>query len=103
MDLHLSAAGGAEMPKKKPKFTGGKGLKRLKGNSLWNKEGMTFFNTVDKNWQKVYNDEELRGVLCTGWGKWLEEYGQKLQIGDGSNKIFHSIMVTWEGNEIDEI
>jgi hypothetical protein len=57
MDLHLSTAGRVEMecnePKKKPKFTGGKGLKRLKGKSLWNKEGMTFFNTADKNWQKV--------------------------------------------------
>ncbi len=70
-DLRQSAAGAAEMkcnePKKKPKFTGGKGLKRLKGKSLWNKEGMTFFNTADENWQKVYNDDELRGVLCTGW------------------------------------
>ncbi len=81
-DLCRSAAGAAEMEcnetKKKPKFTGGKGLRRLKGKSLWNKEGMTFFNTADENWQKVYNDDELRGVLCTGWGKWLEEHGRKL-------------------------
>ncbi len=45
-DLWLSTAGGAVMaskePKKKPKFTGGKGQKRMKGKSLWNKEGMTF-------------------------------------------------------------
>ena len=47
---------------------------------------MTFFNTADENWQKVSDDVELRGVLCTGWEKWLEEYGQKLRIGDGSNK-----------------
>ena len=86
----------------KPKFTGGKGLKRLKGKNLWNKEGMTFFNTANENWQKVYNDDELRGELCTGWEKWLEEYGQKLQIGDGSNKTFHSIMATWEDEEIDD-
>ena len=37
-DLRRSAAGAAEMecnePKKKPKFTGGKGLKRLKGKSF---------------------------------------------------------------------
>jgi hypothetical protein len=54
-DLSRSAAGAAEMecnePKKKPKFTGGKGLKRLKGKRLWNKEGMTFFNTAHENWQ----------------------------------------------------
>jgi hypothetical protein len=42
-------------------------------------------------------------VLCTGWEKWLEEYGQKLQIGDGSNKTFHLIMAPWEDNEIDKI
>ena len=89
-------------PKKKPKFTGGKGLKRLKGKSLWNKEGMNFFYTADENWQKVYDDDELRGVLCTGWEKWLEEHGQKLGIGDGSNKTFHSIMATWEDDEIDD-
>ena len=41
-------------------------------------------------------------MLCTGWEKWLEEYGQKLQIGDGSNKTFHSIMATWEDDEIDD-
>ena len=92
-DLCRSAAGAAEMecnePKKKPKLTGGKGLKRLKGKNLWNKEGMTFFNTADKNRIKVYNDEELRGVLYKGWGKWLEECRRKLGIGDGSNKTFH--------------
>jgi hypothetical protein len=44
-------------------------LGERKGTRLWNKEGMTFFNTADKVWQKVYNDEELRGVLCTGWEK----------------------------------
>ena len=45
-DLRLSAAGEAAMaskePEKKPKFTGGKGQKRMKGKSPWNKEGMTF-------------------------------------------------------------
>ena len=53
---------------------------------------MTFFNTADKNWKKVYNDEKLRGVLYEGWEKWLEESRRKLRIGDGSNKTFHSIM-----------
>ncbi len=37
-DLHQNVIGGAGIecnePKKKPKFTGGKGLKRLKGKSL---------------------------------------------------------------------
>ncbi len=56
---------------------------------------MTLFNTAYENWQKVYNDDELRGVLCTEWEKWLDEHGRKLRIGDESNKTFHSIMATW--------
>jgi hypothetical protein len=55
--LRFSTAGADGMecnePKMKPKFTGGKGLKRLKGKSLWNKEGMNFFYTADENWQKI--------------------------------------------------
>ena len=41
-------------------------------------------------------------MLCTGWEKWSEEHGRKLQIGDGFNKTFHSIMATWEDDEIDD-
>jgi hypothetical protein len=45
-DLRLSAGGEAAMGNKetkvKPKFTGGKGQKRMKGKSLWNKEEMSF-------------------------------------------------------------
>ena len=51
---------------------------------------------------KRYNDDELRGVLCTGWEKWLEEHGQKLRIRDGSNKILHSIIATWEDDDIND-
>ena len=89
-DLRLSAAGEAAMaskePKKKPKFTGGKGQKRMKGKSLWNKEGMTYFNTAEKNWRRVYEDETLIQVLYQGWDLWLEVYGKNLKIGDGTNK-----------------
>ena len=41
-------------------------------------------------------------MLCTGWEKWLEEHGQKLGIRDGSNKTFHSIMATWEDDDIND-
>ena len=63
---------------------------------------MTFFNTADKNWKKIYNDEKLRGVLYKGWETWLEECGRKLRIGDGTNETFHSLMATWEDDEIDD-
>ena len=50
-DLRLSTAGEAAMvskeTKKKPKFTGGKGQKRMEDKSLWNKEEMTFFKTAE--------------------------------------------------------
>ena len=52
-DVCISVAGAAVMackePKKKPRFTEGKGQKRMKGKRLWKKEGMTFFKTADKN------------------------------------------------------
>ena len=36
----------------------------MKGKSLWNKEGMPFFSTAEKNWTRVYDDDKLREVLC---------------------------------------
>ena len=89
-DLRLSAGGEAVMGNKetkvKPKFTGGKGQKRMKGKSLWNKEGMTYFKTAEKNWRRVYEDETLIQFLYQGWDLWLEVYGKDLKIGDGTNK-----------------
>ncbi len=70
-DLRLSTGGevvmGNKETKVKPKFTGGKGQKRMKGKSLWNKEGMAFFKTAEKNWRRVYEDETLIQVLYQGW------------------------------------
>ena len=105
-DLRLSAGGEAVMGNKetkvKPKFTGGKGQKRMKGKSLWNKEGMTYFKTAEKNWRRVYEDETLIQVLYQGWDLWLEVYGKDLKIGDGTNKTYFSVMATWNDNEIDD-
>jgi hypothetical protein len=70
-DLRLSAAGEAVLGNKetkvKPKFMGGKGQKRMKGKSLWNKEGMTYFKTGEKNWRRVYEDETWIQLLYEGW------------------------------------
>ena len=71
----------------------------MKGKSLWNKEGMTFYMTAEKNWMMVYDDDNLRELLYAGREKWLEENGKKLRIGDGSNKTFHSIMAAWDNDE----
>ena len=43
---------------------------------------------------RVYDDDKLREVLYAGWEKWLEEFRKKLQIGDGTNKTFHSLVAT---------
>ncbi len=105
-DLRYSAVGAAAMvtkePKLKPKFTGGKGQKRIRGKSLWNKEGMTFFQTEEKNWSRVYDDRKVMRVLYREWDEWLKEYGKKLIIGDGSNKTFHLVMATWDKDEADD-
>ena len=77
---------GNKETKVKPKFTGGKGQKRMKGKSLWNKEGMTYFKTAEKNWRRVYEDAMLIQVLYQGWDLWLEVHG--IKIGDGTNKTY---------------
>ncbi len=46
--------------------------------------------------------KRLREVLYTGWEKWLEEYGTKFIIGDGSNKTLHSVMATGDNAETDD-
>ncbi len=103
-DLRLSAAGDAAMGSKetkiKPKFTGGKGQKRMKGKSLWNKEEMTFFKTAEKNWRRVYEDETLIQVLYQGWDLWLEVYGKNLKIRDGTNETYFLIMATWNNKRL---
>ena len=50
----------------------------MKGKSLWNKEGMTYFKTAEKNWRRVYEDETLIQILYQGWDLWLEVYGKNL-------------------------
>ncbi len=44
-------------PEKKVRllFNAGEGMKRESGISVWNKEGLEFYYTVEKNWKEVYN------------------------------------------------
>ncbi len=70
-DLRLCASGAAahtrKSPKLKPMFTGGKGQKRNKSNSLWSKEGMKIFYLAEKNWRRVYNNRQDMKRLYTWW------------------------------------
>ena len=37
---------------------------------MWNKEGLAFYYTVEKNWKEIYNDKEQLSVLMNGWEIW---------------------------------
>jgi hypothetical protein len=59
-------------PEKKlrPLFSVGEGRKRESGISVWNKEGLKFYYTVEKNWKELYNDKAKFSVLINGWETW---------------------------------
>ena len=38
--------------------------------SMWNKEGLEFYYTVEKNWKELYNDKAKFSVLINGWETW---------------------------------
>jgi hypothetical protein len=59
-------------PEKKlrPLFIAGEGRKRKSGISVWNKEGLEFYYTVEKNWRERYNDKAKFSVLINGWETW---------------------------------
>ena len=55
-DIRTRAGANPAEKKAKPLFTGGGGgKKRIVGKSLWNKEGMRYFRTVEEQWKKIYN------------------------------------------------
>jgi hypothetical protein len=37
---------------------------------MWNKEGLEFYYTVEKNWKEIYNDKAKYYVLINGWETW---------------------------------
>ena len=53
-----------------PLFSKGEGRKRESGISMWNKEGLDLYYTVEKNWREVYNDKAQFSVLINGWETW---------------------------------
>ena len=48
-------------------FSAGEGRKRESGISVWNKERLEFYYTVEKTWKEVYNDKAQFSVLINGW------------------------------------
>ena len=54
-------------PEKKlqPLFSSGEGRKRESGKSMWNRGGLEFYYTVEKNWKELYNDKAKFSVLIS--------------------------------------
>jgi hypothetical protein len=71
-DMWDQAKNSGTTPKKKVRllFSAGEGRKRESGISVWNKEGLEFYYTVEKNWRKVYNSKVQFSVLINGWENW---------------------------------
>jgi hypothetical protein len=90
-------AEGMENPEKKlkPLFTSGSGQKRTQGKSLWNLEGMKYFHQVEIKWRQVYDNKKDMRVLYNRWEKWITTAGADIKIGDGSKKIFQTVMGSW--------
>ncbi len=85
----------SEEKKMRPLFTQGYGQKQIKGESLWNKEGMRFFFSAEAKWKEIYNNEESMTVVYNKWEKWITTKGNGMKIGDGTWKTFHTVMGTW--------
>ncbi len=77
---------------KKPLFTAGEGAKRTFGKSTWNKEGLKYFHSAERNWQEVYRSKEQISALVNGWERW--------EPGD-NKKVKELLRTRWRLKEID--
>ena len=68
--------------KLRPLFSAGEGRKRESGISMWNKEGLAFYYTVEKNWKKIYNDKEQFSVLITKGNHSIKDLLEKIEEKD---------------------
>jgi hypothetical protein len=73
--------------KLKPLYSAGEKRKRESGISMWNKEGLAFYYTVEKNWKEIYNDKEQ--FFCAN--EWVGDLGAQGQEQEGCRK---DILVT---------
>lgn len=59
--------------KELPVFTKGEGLKRESGRTVWDKDGLNFYYTAEKNWRKAYGDKDEFSDMCNKWEEWEPE------------------------------
>ena len=55
--------------KAKPLFTSGEGQKRSFGKTTWSREGLKYFQKVERTWQETYGNKEQMLALINGWEK----------------------------------
>ena len=63
--------------KLRPLFTQGGGMKRDKGETLWNREGRQFFSEAVKTWTEIYNSKEKMKII---YNKWITTKGNRLEL-----------------------
>ena len=56
-----------------PMFTNGEGLKRESGKTVWDKNGLNFYYTAEKNWKAVYTNKDEFSEVCNKWEQWEPE------------------------------
>ena len=85
--------------KLRPLFTQGEGMKRDKGETLWNREGRQFFASALKTWKEIYNSKDSMKIVYNKWERWITMKGKEINIGEGK-KTFHSVMGTWNNKKV---
>jgi hypothetical protein len=85
--------------KLRPLFTQGEGMKRDKGETLWNREGRQFFASALKTWKEIYNSKDSMKIVYNKWERWITTKGKEIKIGEGK-KTFHSVMGTWNNKRV---
>jgi hypothetical protein len=68
--------------KARPLFSAGEGRKRESGVSVWNKEGLEFYYTAEKNLERGV---QFQGAIFHA-GQWVGELGAKGQEQEGCYK-----------------
>ena len=101
LNLHPWLLCSGEKSKSRALFTGGKGTKKIKGKTQWNKDGILYFNRAGLAYQALYKNEKMMDMIYRGWNEWLVQQKKTGIVGDSSNKTYHSIMGTWTRSEGD--
>jgi hypothetical protein len=88
--------------KLRPLYTGGQGKRKELRKSLFSDEGVKLFKRVEKKWKETYNNENMMRILYRGFEDWLNDVGKQIKVGDDSSRTYHSVMVMWRAEEMED-